>query len=610
MIQQKIVFYLLSIGAVIATFLFNSELLDPILSIRYLWCSTLFFFFFLFVNQKNYMISFYTNLESIKKLSLFYLPYLLFILTSSIWAFNSSLAIESFIFHSFFFVTCLIWIYFFSKFNDEYLLFRAISITSLVHAIIGYCQKFDFAFLEIPGSPNQPIGLMGNNNLFGSAQTLSLVFTLMLIYLTHSKWKNLYRIIFIIVLGSIVVSNCKSAYIGTIALIFFFETYVLFYLKGYRRNLHLKIISLVCICLVIVGVGFLVKIKGNALYNQANFKKEVPKSFEIMKLPTVKDRIQIWNQTLKLFYEKPIIGVGAANWKVSIRKYTAFVDSWKNGKYSSDRVHNIWLQNLSEIGLVGLLLFCLLFGYILFFGCKKLFQENKEDQKIIKLASLLGIIIFLLDGTFSFPDERIEHMLFVSIFIGMIFSQPSSQTTNLVINKRLTILKYSFFFFLAINLYYAFEKYRFEKQIAASVKLISEGNAVESNNILDSNYEILVKFGAENLYTKCFLKSNNFFVMKDYDNALIQIDKALKLNPYSADLITQKAAILMNLQKFSEAISQLNFALNLMPEKPEIYKNLANSYYLNNQLDSCKIIIKKFGLENDSYFQEIIKKIN
>ena len=53
-------------------------------------------------------------------------------------------------------------------------------------------------------------------------------------------------------------------------------------------------------------------------------------------------------------------------------------------------------------------------------GLKVVLKPAHETQRILVILMLAGLAAFATDSMFSFPTERIEHMLYVMLMAGII----------------------------------------------------------------------------------------------------------------------------------------------------------------------------------------------
>jgi len=123
--------------------------------------------------------------------------------------------------------------------------------------------------------------------------------------------------------------------------------------------------------------------------------------------PSINTRLLIWNTTLSMIKDKPILGSGIGSFKMNYLNYQAehLKDNPYNAKYYSNarEAHNEYLQIGAELGIIGLGIFLLIF-FIFFLMIIKYFNQEKNDRKkIIVFGLSLGVICFLIHSLFTFP---------------------------------------------------------------------------------------------------------------------------------------------------------------------------------------------------------------
>ncbi|MFZ2397682.1 MAG: O-antigen ligase family protein [Smithella sp.] len=120
------------------------------------------------------------------------------------------------------------------------------------------------------------------------------------------------------------------------------------------------------------------------------------------------DRLSVYEPTLRIFADNPVTGVGLGKWWQVFQKEVR-IPSWMasgarekrmRGELDVQYPHNIFLEILSELGLVGLVFFMLLF-----FPFKRLFSVDNEYN----ILCLLG---FLYAFTSSDITQNATPMIF------------------------------------------------------------------------------------------------------------------------------------------------------------------------------------------------------
>ena len=112
--------------------------------------------------------------------------------------------------------------------------------------------------------------------------------------------------------------------------------------------------------------------------------------------------------------KSPLIGLGLGSWKIKS------VDTDKENILSyviPYTVHNDFLENAVELGLIGLILFMLIFYYPVKYSISDYFKSN--DPFTLCLIAIM--IIYIVDSNLNFPAIRASQLFFLAIFINLIY---------------------------------------------------------------------------------------------------------------------------------------------------------------------------------------------
>ena len=104
-------------------------------------------------------------------------------------------------------------------------------------------------------------------------------------------------------------------------------------------------------------------------------------------------RLDLWQDTLTLMAEEPILGVGPQNWPLVADRF-----GWKIGK----EAHSVWMQTAAELGVPGVMFLILFYG----FAVKRLWpiaraRDNTDPQeKVFAVGLILSIVGFVVSAQF------------------------------------------------------------------------------------------------------------------------------------------------------------------------------------------------------------------
>ncbi len=109
-------------------------------------------------------------------------------------------------------------------------------------------------------------------------------------------------------------------------------------------------------------------------------------------------RFYLWDLSLEMFFRSPIFGMGYGSYKIAASEINAFTFS----------AHNYYLQVLSELGIIGLLLYVLAFITAILFTLKLIRQVSKTTEStsnlhipmlLISLEIQLLVLIYSVTAT-------------------------------------------------------------------------------------------------------------------------------------------------------------------------------------------------------------------
>jgi tetratricopeptide (TPR) repeat protein len=129
---------------------------------------------------------------------------------------------------------------------------------------------------------------------------------------------------------------------------------------------------------------------------------------------SINQRLNYYKSALVQFKEKPF-GEGLGNWKIKSIKLNKDII---NDYIVPYHMHNDFLQNLAELGLIGFILYGLIFLTLLLKLLKSIFwyQTNSKLDHFL----LLGLIVYLVDASLNFPMARPMIQVYMILFFILI----------------------------------------------------------------------------------------------------------------------------------------------------------------------------------------------
>jgi len=249
-----------------------------------------------------------------------------------------------------------------------------------------------------------------NADIVNNAQIgfLFYFFALCVLFNFHSSTKIIEKMIIITLLITCFIvgfyTGSRTAFLG------FLISFVI-YLFYYSHVKLKKIYPIILVCLVIV-TSFVLLANVNKSIKTRYLKaledaKNIAKNLVSNELSAqnVDIRLQIWKDALNKFNKNPVLGSGFG---------ISYHDKISGGTWVHP--HNIILEILTELGIVGLCIFLMLFGLI-YKRAVSIYKQISADSRMVFLFYPLSLIFFFL---YSSLHSDLSTEYFKWYFAGMI----------------------------------------------------------------------------------------------------------------------------------------------------------------------------------------------
>lgn len=244
------------------------------------------------------------------------------------------------------------------KYNVKNTIKYMISFVIIIGFVVCLIQYFYFDIYRV-------YGLLKNANVWASF--LGLVLPLAIYGAVYEKdivRNTLFRIVVVLTSIMIIGTGTRGVILACLILVLGLTFYVL-----KIRNLSNKYLIFFIIVTILL------------LYKNDIIESILVRGYDI-------NRISAYIGSFRMWMDKPIMGVGFANWSYMYSNYYMLDSANEKLKHA----HNIYLQLLSTVGIVGLL------GFIYFVG--SYLKEKIYGFKLYRynIVGILGVVIFLLHG--------------------------------------------------------------------------------------------------------------------------------------------------------------------------------------------------------------------
>ena len=330
--------------------------------------------------------------------------------------------------------------------------------------------------------------------------------------------------------------------ISAFAFGFLFLGILLMFHRGFRGNaLVIPALSL-CLFSILFWMG------ADNITREMSTVKEISLSSD--------QRILVWQSTLNIFRDFPVIGSGLGTFASIFPAYRSEAIVKKVFSFA----HNEYLQLLSEVGIVGFLIFCAGFAVFFFQTIKQLFKRHDRTVVALTSAGLAGLSAGFAHALVEFPFRIPANALLLALILGVVtvagqghFSRDGSITLRfrtVAIHKRgifrgFLILGYIFLLGTAIRP--ALADYVARKDVLAALRLEPQNGRF--HYLVGQSYLDSPETSSPNQALPYFLG-------------------AVRLDPYNAKYRQSLGWLYANLGYLDRAKKELRLAVQLDPTNP------------------------------------------
>lgn len=435
-----------------------------------------------------------------------------------------------------YFIYFIILISVFKKEEDWIKLFNLTISVGIISAFYGFLQRTDASFIIGSGGRSRIFGTLGNPALFAGYEVLILFLSLMLFPRKENSIQSKYFYGSSVIISTIAV--LMTAVRGSILGIGVgFLVYALFYSSVFKsRNARKAFVGLVSVLILFVA--------GAMMFKDSSFIKSSPYLTRVTDFSsdsyTVQTRFWAWEAGIKGWSETGktiILGWGPENFNIPFAKY--FNPKFFRGPGSEtlfDRAHNMFVEVLVTMGLVGLLSYLSIFISLIIVAWKKISSESREKSYGVGLIAL--VIAYAIHNSFIF-DTSANFLVFFTV-LGFVYSLSTNHLATSKIEKAsimpswwyglgaVMIISVSFFIY-RVNILPSIANYTTTRSIVKGWSKDFKG-AVESFKKAIS-YDVPGKYEYRNRFAQYVLEETNSKVI-DSESEKIILDsiEAVEIN--------------------------------------------------------------------------------
>ena len=473
---------------------------------------------------------------------------------------------------------------------------RLFHTTLFASAIIAFYGVFQLWGVFQTHQGNRLDATLGNASYLAVYMVFHIFLALALFYRAKDFRKWIY--FFVIILESFVLYHTatRGAILGIIGSLFI--SWLLIAILSSNKKTKLAHISLLAGMAILIG-GFL-------FLKNADFVKnsQVLNRFSGISLTegTTESRLTIWKMSWQGFKEKPVFGWGQENFNLVFNKYYEPI-LYKQEPWF-DRAHNVFFDRLVTNGIFGLLSYLGLLGAALYY----LWANRKKTGLSIEDSAIFGsmFLAYFFNNLFVF-DNLISLILFAT-FLAYVGFRAKANTLISSETSRVRVDYGKAVYAVIIGAAFVFIIYAVNiPGILASKTILNAFKAAGTGNAPGAFAEFQKAISYNSFGSMEAREHLSSFAMQVYGNPSLDKEFKDKVANYAIDELKKQneqypndiremiflAAVYNKTQKYEEAISLLNKAIEIAPKKQQLYFELGTSYLNKGDNENGMATLKK-----------------
>jgi len=487
-----------------------------------------------------------------------------------------------------------------------------VSISAVMACILGFSQYFDKVYLKehLEKVGELPLiyevkGLMAHKNQFSISLFLMLPFIGYGIY-RFSNWRRWLSILaFIMVSVLLILLKTRAVWLGGI-----FATLVtlVILILGYTQfGLTRKIRNYIVFGsgTIFIIISLILVFGGNNQYIDRLRSVTKPGSHDN------KYRLMIWESSVRMAADYPVLGVGPGNWQFNLPDYLKGKD-FRKDQLNWIRPHNDYLWVLTEKGIIGLLLYLSVFVLIIIKALRIIRNQSNIHVKTFALLVIFGLTGYLVDAFFDFPYERINQQVYLSLFFACLLVMGHQNDDPLKKNGSIRFFLLPAIPILVFAVVFGLQAIKLESHILkARVALLQNRNEVVLKEGLAAQ-TALKNLDAEAVPVNWFI-GLGYYNRGETSSAIKHYEMAKKENPVMINVLNNLGQAYFKIKDYENAEKNYLAALDILPTYREALFNISSLYYAQKKYVkslSALQLLQRNSVTRDQEVENRIKHLN
>ncbi|MDD5687286.1 MAG: O-antigen ligase family protein [Elusimicrobia bacterium] len=450
-----------------------------------------------------------------------------------------------------------------------------------------------------------PYGIKRCVSTFGNPVFISSFLVLMIplaftsfIFTKSAYEKFLYIILLIDMILALFCTMARSSWLGLgaafIIIVFSFKEKILAAKKWFYG------LILVVVLVMFIPVRWQNETKTFGFYTM----DRVASIFSIEKSgPAAYQRFLIWLSAWDIAKQNPVLGCGWGLFETLFPFYQQryLIHPMLTQRTHANNAHNVFLENLSQIGIIGLGIFLWVIFCIIKFGIHQIKNIKLDFQKTIAVGIFAGIIGMLVDNIVNVTLYFVIPGFFFWMNLGILAGFGTAEKKVLNHNSTTKILSWILigFFLILVKMYVSI--FIAEENYFTGFKLSKRSNTPIEQAVpyLEKAYklhrlEVNNSYELANAYARMaaqFRQANAISQLDEYQKkAIFMYNEAIAANPGYDEIYFNMATIHAQRKEFDIAVENYKRAIFINPFSLDAVMGLGNIYLFSEKYEQARNI--------------------
>ncbi len=433
--------------------------------------------------------------------------------------------------------------------------------------------------------------VFAHRNIFAQALFYTVPLLGMLIYFNKGIWRILGLIFLVLSLALITILMVKSVWLALLVSVLF--TMPLLFI--FRKKLGIGISQLKKI-LVFIFIAVLIVIASIAIFSRFNttevFKKQ-GQAMQDFSYGSALERIHLWEKSLEMFKDNPIVGIGLSNWKIELPNYGTSDMRSAEGEIIYQRPHNDFLWILAERGILTLIFYLLIFAITAWYLIRIIAKSKNRDDQYFALFAWFFLVGYGIFASMSFPLERpISSALLNLVFAFVLIKYQKIESKNQKPKKSMIVLFLTLgLIILIVTSYIGVQRFKGEYHTRKGLVLREQQKWQPMIDEMHQASSFFYTLDPTSTPVK-WCSGLGYYNLGEMDRAFADLSDAYHANPYHIHVLNNLATIYGIQKKDTEAIELYKEAMRISSDFSDAAANLSVMYFNIGNSDTAYQIIR------------------